>query len=116
MTNYILLNPLIINKPEPILLKNYDAAITAHAINHKTILLAYNPDKLRNILRLVISKNAGKSWCTLTNIKHSPPPSFHSYPYLIRANKNQFILGASTDQGMQLYIFNQNWINSKMEQ
>ena len=111
--NTLSLNPIQISKPITGELSNYDAAVSAVAIDKSHILLAYNPDSKRHILRLAISKDAGKNWCELKDITNSPESSFHSYPYLIRFNKNQYILGASSNNGTKLFTFNQKWIDSQ---
>ena len=90
-------------------LPNPDAGVSAIMLNNK-ILLAYNPStENRETLALALGSKNLKQWKNIKILSSHTNAEF-SYPYTIRLNNGDFMLGYTAPNMMKSIYFNKAWL------
>ena len=99
--------------PQPIDLPNHDSGIASLRLSNGGLLLAFNdsPTSARNILRLAISHDAGKTWKRIATIVEEPKGDF-SYPYFFQTRDGTLHLLYSWQRRHIRHVtFNEAWVH-----
>ncbi len=100
--------------PRPIDLPNHDSGIASVRLSNGDLLLAFNDSttSARNILRLAISQDAGKTWKRIATIAEEAKGDF-SYPYFFKTRDGMIhLLYSWQRRHIHHVVFNQAWIDA----
>ena len=98
--------------PRPIDLPNHDSGIASIRLSNGDLLMAFNDTSTsaRNILRLAISSDQGKTWKRIATIAEEPKGDF-SYPYFFESHDGMIHLLYSWQRRHIRHVtFNEAWV------